>query len=284
VSGTDLPFAIRRILIALDASPDGLSALETSAWLAARMNAELQGLFVEDESLLRIAEIPLAREVPYFSATGMPLSREGLELTFRAHAERVRAALSLAAQRARITSSFRSVRGHVGIVLSTAAGEVDLAVVGGAVWSLGSHSRVSVAARQIISASAPVLLLPKHGIAEPVHLVVFFDGTKSAEHGLEAAHGLAAAGLDGITILAPSDMPLPDFRDARPISAVDLRIRSRLFNPSNDKSMLQALEAERGGVLVLGGRDLLTSLPPLEAVLFTLEMPVLLLATKPSNT
>jgi hypothetical protein len=70
VSRTGLPFAIRRILIALDASPDGLSALETSAWLAARMNAELQGLFVEDESLLRIAEIPLAREVPYFSATG----------------------------------------------------------------------------------------------------------------------------------------------------------------------------------------------------------------------
>lgn len=282
MSAADLPFAIRRILIALDASPDSLSALETSAWLAARMNAELRGLFVEDESLLRIAEIPLAREVPYFSAGGIPLNRERLELSFRAHAERIRSAL--AAQRARIVSSFRSVRGHVGVALSTAAEEVDLVVVGGAVWSLGPPSQISAAARHIISASVPVLLLPKRGIPEPVHLVVFFNGTKSAEQGLEAAHELAAVGLDGITILTPSDMPLPDFRDARPTSAVDLGIRSRLFDPSNDKSMLQALEAERGGVLVLGGRDLLASLPPLEAVLFDLEMPVLLLASKRPRT
>ena len=45
--------SIRRILVALDASPASLSAMQNAVELAARLGAELIGLFVEDINLLR---------------------------------------------------------------------------------------------------------------------------------------------------------------------------------------------------------------------------------------
>jgi K+-sensing histidine kinase KdpD len=60
VSQTNPVLTIRRILVALDASPDSLAALKTAADLARRMEAELMGLFVEDIELLRMADSPYA--------------------------------------------------------------------------------------------------------------------------------------------------------------------------------------------------------------------------------
>jgi nucleotide-binding universal stress UspA family protein len=53
---TTKPTTIRRILVALDASPHSFAALEAAAHLAAHLEAELFGLYVEDENLLRGAD------------------------------------------------------------------------------------------------------------------------------------------------------------------------------------------------------------------------------------
>ena len=45
--------AIRRILVALDTSPHSQAAMEAAIELAARFEAELAGMFVEDVNLLR---------------------------------------------------------------------------------------------------------------------------------------------------------------------------------------------------------------------------------------
>src|SRR5512146_300494 len=76
--------AIRKILIAIDASPHSLAALQAAAEFAARVNAELSGLFVEDINLLRMAELSFVREVSHYSATVTQISREGLEQQLRA--------------------------------------------------------------------------------------------------------------------------------------------------------------------------------------------------------
>ena len=52
-----------RILVALDESEDHQRVLQSAAEVAARLKAELRGLFVEDVNLLRLAELPCAREV-----------------------------------------------------------------------------------------------------------------------------------------------------------------------------------------------------------------------------
>ncbi|MBY0278304.1 hypothetical protein K2Z84_23495, partial [Candidatus Binatia bacterium] len=58
----DVP-TFRRLVVALGASRDGLASLATWADLAARMRADLAGLFVEDEELQRMAGLPFARVV-----------------------------------------------------------------------------------------------------------------------------------------------------------------------------------------------------------------------------
>lgn len=276
---------LHRILVALDASPDSLAALDTAVRLAASANAELRGLFVEDSALLRAAEIPLACELSYFSAAPVPLSREGVELKLRAQSRQIQTTLARAAARARIASSFRCVRGHVSVEISSAAGDVDLLVIGRTGWSAGRHTRIGSTALEIAAGSVPVLLLPERGIPEKMHLVVYFDASKEAERALRAARELAEAGLDGIAALAPSGLTIPAPLIASfSVNGTPIEIRTRPFDPSNDASLLNALKTERDGILVVGSRDLLHSLPPLQAILCDLEMPVLLLGPEPANT
>ena len=52
------PFEARRILVAIDASAASLDALAAATALASRLGAALEGLFVEDEDLLRLAALP----------------------------------------------------------------------------------------------------------------------------------------------------------------------------------------------------------------------------------
>jgi nucleotide-binding universal stress UspA family protein len=284
VSQSESALTLHRILVALDASPDSLAALDTAVRLAANVNAELLGLFVEDVALLRAAEIPLARELSYFSATSAPLSRESVELKLRAQSRQIQAALARAAERARVASSFRCVRGHVSIEISSAAGDVDLLVLGRTGWSVGSRARIGSTALEIASSSVPVLLLPERGISERVHLVVYFDASASAERALRVARELAEAGLGGIAVLAPSGLAIrASLIESFSASGTPVEIRTRSFDPSNEASLLQALKAESDGILVLGSRDLLHNLPPLQAILCDLEMPVLLLGPAPAN-
>lgn len=63
-----------RVLIALDANLRSLDALRLAAELAARLEAELLALFVEDVNLIRLAGLPFAREVDRSSAVERQLA------------------------------------------------------------------------------------------------------------------------------------------------------------------------------------------------------------------
>jgi K+-sensing histidine kinase KdpD len=78
---------IGRVVIPLDAASEGATAIETAARLAARANAPLHGIFVEDEDLLRLANLPFARQVTFGAGTEQ-LTVERVELQLRAAAER----------------------------------------------------------------------------------------------------------------------------------------------------------------------------------------------------
>src|SRR2546425_755825 len=130
MSETDTTFRVRRILVALDSSAHSLAALEASVDMAARMEAELTGLFVEDIELLRMADAPFARELLYPSATEAPLNRATMERKLRAQSEQARKALAAAADRAQVQWTFRTVRGQVISEVLAAAGEADLLAIG----------------------------------------------------------------------------------------------------------------------------------------------------------
>ena len=68
---------VHRILIVLDATEDSLASLDLATRLAAKLHADIEGLFVEDINLLRMADLPCTRVVSV-AAT----SNKGLSLAF----------------------------------------------------------------------------------------------------------------------------------------------------------------------------------------------------------
>jgi hypothetical protein len=102
-----------RSLVAFDNSRRSGITLETAAELAAQLQAELHGLFVEDENLFRLAGMPFAREIGGSSASTRPLNREVIERTFRAKAEEAKRGLIANAQRVQVEWAFQVCRGQL---------------------------------------------------------------------------------------------------------------------------------------------------------------------------
>lgn len=119
---------IRRVIVGLDPAVQSRALLEAAVGLAGRMEAELVGLFVEDQNLLHFAGLPFAREVGFASATRRTLDVESMERSLRALAQEARRTLASIAGQTSVRWSFRVVRGSVGTELLAALEEADLAI------------------------------------------------------------------------------------------------------------------------------------------------------------
>ncbi|MDI7276824.1 MAG: universal stress protein, partial [Anaerolineae bacterium] len=114
---------IQRILVAVDGSDHSLAALETACSLAAQLHAELEALFVEDDDLLRLADLPCARVVSTLLLESEPTDRERMERMLRLLADRAQDALQRHAVALGVRARFRAVRGRVVAEVQAAAGE-----------------------------------------------------------------------------------------------------------------------------------------------------------------
>ncbi len=190
---------LKRILVALDASRASLDALSAAAALAGQLGAELGGLFVEDENLLRLEGHPFARQMRLPSGDWGPLEREAIEADLRALAARAREALEEAAAPRRLSWSFRVARGRVSLEVIAAAGDADLLVLGASGYRLtrgpGDTARAA-------AARAPVsVLLLTRGAKVGAPLLAAYDGSPAGDRALELAASLADAGAGDLEVL-----------------------------------------------------------------------------------
>lgn len=116
---------IRRVAIALDTSGQSNQALQAAAELAASLQAELEGIFIEDINLIRLAELPFTREIRPASMTEEVLDLQRMEQELRSQARQQRQKLELIAREKGISCSFSTRRGHVKAELMQTAAEVD---------------------------------------------------------------------------------------------------------------------------------------------------------------
>ena len=142
----------RRVVVALDASAPGQAALEAAAGLAARLEAELLAVFVEDIDLLRLAGLPFAREIGYPSAIRRAIDVPAMERSLRRHADEARRSVALIAERKPLKWNFEVARGSLTAQVLAAAAEADL-IVAALAGCESAALQLAAACRESASAS-----------------------------------------------------------------------------------------------------------------------------------
>lgn len=180
--------ASTRILVALNASRRDFRALELGASLAARKQAELLALFVEDINLFNLAELPFAKEIDRASAVERELDNLRVARVQKSRIGQIRQTLDQLIERLQIPVSFRVVRGHfIPTVLSTAE-EVDILFL--------SHKEESADRLTPRSKTA----YPE--VSKPVWTI--FDGAAASRRALLMAAELAALETCELCIALPT--------------------------------------------------------------------------------
>lgn len=271
---------IRRILVALDTSAHSIAALETAARLAAAVHAELVGLFVEDENLLRLAALPFAREVRWPSSNRQQLDEARMERELQLMASRARRALAIAAEQAETEWTFRVVRGAVAEEVLNAALEVDLLSLGRASRPLTTRVRLGSTALAAAVRSNHLVLLARKNPETEQPVVVTYDGSQVSGRVLDAALQMAQANDSNLIVLVMAD----DAERASELAEqANVTVRNRvahadyryLPNEGGD-ALVQVLQGERCALIVLGGEHELLRGKALHNLLDALDCPVLL--------
>ncbi|RKT45357.1 hypothetical protein [Thiocapsa rosea] len=130
MSAADPGGRIRRIAVALDASPHSLQGLALAAGIAAALNAELEGVFVEDTELLRLAGLPFLRELRIATLCESTLDVDRLQRELRAAARGVRERLERTAGELGVAWSFRVWRGDLEAEILGAGLDAELFALG----------------------------------------------------------------------------------------------------------------------------------------------------------
>lgn len=272
--------SVRRILIAANASPHSQAALTLAVQLAAAVGAEVEGLFVEDEQLLRAANLPFAAEVRTHSQAPTPLSDRRVERQLRRQAEHAEAALQRTAQSLDVPHSFRTARGPVTHELQAAAAAADLLALGKTSTD-SSRQRLGSTARTLLSecGSSVLVLRSAAPLTQPV--LTYFDGSAAGTRALTLAARCARCGDAGrLRVLLPAhnDDTTERLRGEVRAQRHDLDVETEthvLTTPESDQ--LAVLAHHSGsGLVVLPRTCEPLSAAPLQQFLYELDRPLLL--------
>ncbi len=272
---------VQRILVALDASPHSRAALYEAAQLAERLQAELEGIFVLDTELLRLGELPIARETGMTSATRRAIDLRAMERALERQAAQAQAVLELAAQQHRIRSTFRLLRGNVAAEVLAAAANADLLALGRQGQSAVSGRRLGSTVRRIAAqAGCSVLVLaqvPRAGQC----VIAVYDGSEQARASLAYALHQARHREENLTVMLSGAIDsLSDLRteasqalteeagDAPPNVTFDS------IRPGASGALSEAVKRHNCGLLVIPHTSAL--LPDYEELLRSVGCPVLL--------
>lgn len=193
------PAPAEYILVALDASPGSRAALSAAVELAATLQVELHGLFVEDEGLLHLAHLPFGMEFGSFTARPRRLEANNLEREFRVQASVLRKIMADVAGQRRVTWSFQVVRGGVTDQVLAASASARLLTLGRIGRTPGK--RLGSTARAVaLRTQRPVLIHAGLRRLQGPYLVVH-TGSAASDNGLALAIQLAGQEAAPLTVL-----------------------------------------------------------------------------------
>ncbi len=244
-----------RILVAVDASRHSLAALQAAAELASTLEAELRGVFVEDVNLLRIAALPMARELRFPFIRHVRMTPGRMRRQLRAQAHQAREAFSSICGRCQVDWTFRVVRGSVSSKILEEAADADLICVGRASRPVMQRPKMGSTARAAVAeVRQPVLVISQDTrITAPV--IVIGDGSDESASALLLAGRLALEMGGFLSILVPADSSSSpeelQRRLAERLNSEDMVIQYRELAKSDVTSIIRSVRSEACGILVV---------------------------------
>ena len=270
---------VRRIVVAADASPPARAALAAAVRLASQLEAELEGLFIEDVNLKRLAALPVGREIRWgggFSARDAAAVAEDLQ----AEAAQIRRALQDAAARARVKASFRVLEGRVEQEVVAAAGAADLLVLGLTGRRISTSTAPGATALAAVTRSTHSVLVLRAGAEVGRRALVLYDGSAGAAQALDFAARVADDDEASLTVVlrAPDEAEALKLR-RRAASRLARDRQGARFLPATAPTLADLCRAASGtgtGLLVISADDPLVQGEGARRLLEDVLCPVLL--------
>jgi nucleotide-binding universal stress UspA family protein len=247
----------RRILVALDASKESLAALEAAAGLAAQLDAQITGLFIEDADLLNLAALPFSREAPALSRSGRLLEPERLAREFKSMAATARQALARMAEASHLQWSFRTTRGRIGTELLAAAREADLVAVGKGTRPLSGQIRLGQHTRTVATQTTCSMLIAS-SVSSPADapLAAVYDGAAPAHGALALAARLSERDGRRLLVFVLGDSPATFARHEiavrEQLRALGVSAAIRRVRGTGLADVVRAVRTEPAALLVVG--------------------------------
>lgn len=166
----------RKFLLAIDTSSTSTHYLEKAAEIASVLNAQLAGLYIEDEDLLIAADLPFTKEI-CFHVAEKSLDLIQIERDMKLLSAKAKERLEEIANRWQINWSFQTVRGKVSGELNQAAQTADMLLFGMQVFRDLQNIHLN---HEVIHSELPCLLFPDH-ISNGEDIVVFASNDKPLE-------------------------------------------------------------------------------------------------------
>lgn len=200
------PICVERILVSLDSSPHSFAALKSAVELARHYDAKLHGVFVEDITLLSLAEMPFKQEVGEYSAIVRDISTDGMTRSIFVQSRWVVRTFQKMVNQTRLQGDFSILRGNVVEMIDREARKCDLLIIGKTGTSPVGRRRLGSTARALIRKARKPLLLVEEGNRLGYPVIVLFDDSPDGKISLETAADLINPGERLIIFLDEDDM------------------------------------------------------------------------------
>ncbi len=258
--------ALRRVLLAIEPPGLSLQPLAAARALAQSAHIELAGLFVESLDLLRLAALPMTREVGATSGVVRPIEVIDVERALRAQAEEVQRALSSLAAELDVSWSLRVERGELLERVLAELSETVAAVFAPAPrrWHavMGARSVAGEArTRRVLGILDPtpagtraVSVAQSLALSQGMALTVAIVSTENA--GLEALRETALKNMPAVRadtrLLHLTDTSVGALADAARLAACDVLVLGSSAFPRQRREFRALLERVSCPVVLLG--------------------------------
>lgn len=263
------------IVVAVGATRRCGETLEMAAVLATSVGADLEVVLVEDADLLRLADLPVTREIDRVSGATRELDSARLARAVQSEARRLRHELTRILRARSVRSTLRVVRGRcLAEAMATSAG-VDVTFVHDARRTPpGEHLPGTIPGRHGTPAAGGPARRPRKSVT------TLFEGGAACVRALRVASNLAQALGCGLTVLIPqrgADETNERRREAR--AAVD-RAGLRIVEVAGNRPLLlqRLLTPATSSLLVLTRQSGELEDPVSRDYLESLALPLVLVA------